>query len=100
MTTTPTIPPTAEELALAREICARLVEADSLTKLGAMFRAGRLDCDTRMPSALAAIRETTERAALLMEEYLDDPVLSGHGYASGAGTALRNNEHLKDSSHD
>lgn len=30
-----------------------------------------------------------EKCAYSMEDYLDDPILSGHGYANGAGEEIR-----------
>lgn len=93
MTTTPTRPPTAEELALARKI------ADS-----GPYMSGSYSWHVRNVAALAAIRETTERAAKWLQSeanelFRDDADKAGEELQQAA-QCLHNNEHLKDSGHD
>lgn len=55
------------------------------------------EIETRFPSETAALEAMIEKAgevmrkrcAYSMEDYLDDPILSGHGYANGAGEEIR-----------
>lgn len=84
---------TPEELALARKIVAdRYILSDEQR---ASILSGGWDRTAAVRIALSAIQQTTELAAIAMEDFLDDPLLSGHGYATGAAEALRNNDHLK-----
>ena len=38
---------------------------------------------------LEAVKREREECARVAEEYLDDPYLSGHGYATGCAEAIR-----------
>ncbi len=92
-----------EGLAMARRICARIVEGDSDNSLRVSaandYLEGRHDKRIEVQSALAAIIETTEAAAAFIER--DVPVEHAGqvvGRCSGdmiTAAALRNFDHLK-----
>jgi hypothetical protein len=63
--TDPTI--SASELVMARKACASIWEHDGSKSVADDVRAGIYDHTQQVRSALAAIRATTERAAVLAE---------------------------------
>lgn len=91
------VEPTAEELALARKMVKRTLSPSRHTRCNcrAEIDAGEWDNGHKVRIALAAIRETTELSAKLVDD------LNKHGpyMAIGAAKSLRSYAHLKDTSH-
>lgn len=96
---------TDEQIALAREICARIVEGDSDNPLRVQeanrYLAGKRDDFHDMHIALRAIQMTTELAAKMAEwAHMvppdgGSPTAEESDLAASIASALRKNDHLK-----
>lgn len=95
---------TPEELAMARSICAKLVEGDSDNPLRVSvanaYLAGDFDASIPVQSALLAIQATTEAAAALIERGTFLPSHASERHPIRAAKALRDRAHLKGNPHD
>lgn len=100
--TDPTI--SASELVMAREVNADIARQDGAFRHAADIEAGRHDGSISMGVALAAIRATTERAAVLADHFgqnaysegLSEDVVMARSYmASDIVSALSAGQHLE-----